>query len=57
MKYEILSATKLPRLEDKVNSYIRDGWKPLGGVSVVAVPSTRDHDKYELVCQAMTKEA
>ena len=34
MKYRITDALSGPKLTEYVNNLIKDGWKPLGGVSV-----------------------
>ena len=34
MKYCVLECNSLSELEDKVNSFIADGWQPQGGISV-----------------------
>lgn len=36
MKYKILEATSSTQLEKLVETYIENGWKPIGGVSVLA---------------------
>lgn len=33
MEYIILRAVTLPELEKKVNEYIKQGWRPQGGVT------------------------
>lgn len=35
MKYAIVEESTSARLADLVNIYIRDGWEPLGGVTVM----------------------
>ena len=34
MRYEILSADSIRKLEDKVNSNIEKGWQPQGGIAI-----------------------
>jgi hypothetical protein len=34
MKYQVVRAACINRLEEKVESRIKKGWKPIGGVSV-----------------------
>lgn len=33
--YEVISATRIADLQDRVRERIRDGWQPVGGVSAV----------------------
>ncbi|GEM_PF-4376676 len=33
MEYQIVSAQWIAELEKLVNSYLQNGWKPIGGVS------------------------
>lgn len=35
MKYQIISAVSAPDLEARVNTYIENGWRPIGGVAYV----------------------
>jgi len=51
-KYEIIHATRLKDLEDKVNEKIDAGWSVVGGVSATLV-SGDGQDRY---CQAMIKK-
>ena len=34
MKYQVVRSGCMTRLEEKVNSRLKKGWKPIGGVSV-----------------------
>lgn len=45
MKYHVVSAFNLTTLLETVNSFIRSGWKPLGGISVV---QSTNPDKLQL---------
>ncbi len=51
MQYIIIYATFFESLEKKVNAKIKEGWSPLGGVSVCV------QDGEEHFYQAMIKEA
>lgn len=35
MKYQIISAVSAADLESRVNTYIENGWRPIGGVAYV----------------------
>ena len=34
MRYLVVQVTTLSGLEDAVNRYIKEGWEPLGGITV-----------------------
>lgn len=40
MKYQIVRASDMYELIDRVNAYIEHGWKPQGGVNSMYVPIT-----------------
>jgi hypothetical protein len=56
MEYKILQAMKMDWLEQDVKKYIKDGWKPQGGVAISMMESDNDNDTYNLCAQAMVKE-
>lgn len=35
MRYIVVESDRLPELEEKVNLFIADGWRPLGGIAVI----------------------
>jgi len=53
MEYKIVSSASLSDLENQVNALMRDGWVPLGGLSI-SVSESIDYC-YETFAQAMTK--
>ncbi len=38
MEYAILTSTNSPGLESQVRTFIKDGWEPLGGISLAICP-------------------
>ena len=53
MKYKILARDSIESLEEKVNTHIKDGWEPIGGVSVNFSEYSNDDKIYSTYCQAM----
>ena len=51
MKYAILSALDVFSLTEAVNSAIKDGWEPIGGVCVIHISARIIH-----IYQAMIKK-
>jgi hypothetical protein len=49
--YHVITAKDTPDLDEEVMKYIKDGWKPQGGVCAFVTLS--GHDYY---CQAMVKD-
>ena len=56
MEYKILHTMKIDWLEQDVRRYIKDGWKPQGGVAISMMESDNDNETYNLYTQAMVKE-
>ncbi len=57
MEYKILFAVGVTKLENLVKDHIKDGWTPLGGVSITGIPKVIDGlDATVFSCsQAMTR--
>jgi hypothetical protein len=53
MHYRVVEAKDTEELETQVNEMIRDGWTPLGGVSVV---NSHAHASHWWFYQAMTRD-
>ncbi len=69
MDYKIIKASSTENLVTKVQYYIRNGWKPLGGLTMSVSSSDYDlkyHESFDFIdgktmydftfCQAMIKE-
>lgn len=54
MQYQVIDAKGAGILVDLVNVAIKDGWKPIGGVSVST--STDQGNTREVYAQALIKE-
>lgn len=58
MEYKIVTVADISidrainELEEKVNNLIKTGWKPIGGISIIAAP----YGTYHKASQAMIKE-
>jgi len=52
MEYIILDDFEIDSLQEKVNSYIKEGWRPLGGVSTAP-----QKDGFIEYIQGMIKES
>ena len=55
MKYCILNTYSIKEIEEEMKHYIKQGWKPQGGISVVDQGNTRQ-GRGVLFCQAVIKE-
>lgn len=55
--YTILSASEFLHLEERVSDMLKLGWKPIGGVSVTAVPTGYSGGGRYTYLQAMIREA
>lgn len=58
MQYEVISSDSWATVEQKVKEYLKDGWKPQGGiaVSIAFSPFTTNHVPLQYWAQAMVKE-
>ena len=57
MQYLIIEEDKRSRLEKRINEYIKQGWRPVGGVSVCCAFSAGGGRQYNSVyTQAIIKE-
>ena len=56
MQYIIVEAATSVKLVGLVNTYIREGFMPLGGVST-SISNDAHGGSYQVFAQAMTKEA
>jgi len=52
-KYRIITDEDWTSLEDQVNEYIMDGYRPVGGPFVFTQKDDNNDDQ-QLICQAMT---
>lgn len=45
MEYDILEAETIPELKTRVQAYLQEGWRPLGGIATTAVWMTYDNSR------------
>ena len=51
--YEIITATKIADLQDRVREMIRDGWQPSGGISMLHEEDAVVHKPHIVFAQAL----
>lgn len=49
MKYAVIESESLPELISEVNEYIKRGWEPLGGISVIHEPIGDNYFHYQSI--------
>ena len=52
--YEIITATKVADLQDRVREKILDGWQPSGGISMLHEEDAVAHKPHIVFAQALT---
>lgn len=57
MKYTILLGRDPSSLSTEVNNLLSHGWRPQGGVCIVAVRDEEDREEVEQWAQAMVKDS
>ena len=55
IEYAILYAKNTAELDDEVNTWIKEGWQPFGGIGVEAMSAEDWDDKYTFLYQAIVK--
>lgn len=55
--YEIITATKIGDLQDRVREKIRDGWQPSGGICMVHEDDAVAHKPHIVFAQALVEHS
>jgi hypothetical protein len=51
--YEVITATRVADLQDRVRERIRDGWRPTGGIAMLHEDDVGTHDPRIVFAQAI----
>ncbi len=54
ISYDIVCSTNMDLMHETIEGNIKDGWQPLGGISITAMNSTGSTYEY-MYCQAIVK--
>jgi hypothetical protein len=51
--YEVITATRIAELQDRVRERIRSGWQPIGGLALVHEEDAVDREPHLIFAQAI----